>query len=91
MNINLKRAISRLRKTQDAIFNGKCTTKGASIEITVHATHDELDFPFFGVGAFKRDDLNKISCQSCYLHDDDTVDEIETALASISQFLDYNI
>ena len=90
MNRQLRNAVSRVRKAQDAIYSGKCKTECVSISISMEKIIDS-NRKFISIWAQIQKPDGERDCDIFYLHDTDRKEYIESGLQRLSELINYAI
>lgn len=93
MKRTIQQALRRLRKVQDDIFNGKCDTTGALVEITINSPTPQYNAFYINVNVLRYNPRGShfFDCLMRSLHNDTTQEEVDALLAEISKFLNYPV
>ena len=83
MKKEIRKAVSRLRRAQDAVFTRKAS-KCNALDITSHFTSSTLNY----WAIYCHVDEN---CQHWIISHDDTAEEIENTLQEVAEFISYHV
>lgn len=93
MTRTIQQALRRLRKVQDDIFNGKCDTTGAQVEISINSPSPQLNAFYINVYVLRYNPRARHLCD-CLIrsfNNDTTQEEVDALLAEVSEFLNYPV
>lgn len=92
MKATIKNALSRLRKAQNRIYNGKLNEIRPVLNVSVQYGSAWHGLPYVSVDALKGSyEDNTMQCRVISFYDDDTPAYINEQLAIISQFFNIEI